>query len=358
MAATSLIPGLEEIVKNGSAEKRATAITKLAELFVQGSPIFGPQHVELFDGILIGLVPAAEPAARAGVALRLASLSNAPPGVVNFLAREDEIRIAGPLLSRSPLMSEELLMEIARAKGQAHLAAISERDMLAAPLTDVILRRADRDVVRVLAKNSGAAFSEAGYSGLINRAADDGVLALSLGQRDDISPEGLKELLSRSVDIVRRRMFETAKPKQRVAINQAMLEISSAPRARLVRRDFAPAQRLILALHQSGGLNEAALLNFAKEHKYEEAVAALSAMSGVRLMTVDQLILGDRYDPILLIARAIGLEWATARALIVLRLGPGKMPSPPDIEEARLNYERLSTTTAQRVLVFWRAREK
>jgi hypothetical protein len=34
------------------------------------------------------------------------------------------------------------------------------------------------------------------------------------------------------------------------------------------------------------------------------------------------------------------------------------MPSPPDIEEARLNYERLSTSTAQRVLVFWRAREK
>jgi uncharacterized protein (DUF2336 family) len=358
MAATSLIPELDEIVKNGSAEKRAAAITKLAELFVQGASIFGPEHVDLFDGILIGLVPSAEPAARAGVAARFASLPNAPPGVVNYLAREDEIRIAGPILSRSPLVNEKVLMEIARAKGQAHLAAISERDTLAAPLTDVILRRADREVVRVLAKNSGANFSAAGYSGLINRAVDDGVLALSLGQREDISPDGLKDLLSKSVDIVRRRMFETAKPKQRVAINQAMLEISSAPRARLVKRDFAPAQRLVLALHNSGGLNEAALLNFAKEHKYEEAVAALSAMSGVRLATVDQLILGDRYDPILLIARAIGLEWATARALIVLRLGPGKMPSPPDIEEARLNYERLSTTTAQRVLVFWRAREK
>jgi uncharacterized protein (DUF2336 family) len=358
MAATSLIPELDEIVKNGSAEKRAAAITKLAELFVQGASIFGPQHVDLFDGILIGLVPSAEPAARAGVAARFASLPNAPPGVVNYLAREDEIRIAGPILSRSPLVNEKVLMEIARAKGQAHLAAISERDTLAVPLTDVILRRADREVVRVLAKNSGANFSAAGYSGLINRAVDDGVLALSLGQREDISPDGLKDLLSKSVDIVRRRMFETAKPKQRVAINQAMLEISSAPRARLVKRDFAPAQRLVLALHNSGGLNEAALLSFAKEHKYEEAVAALSAMSGVHLATVDQLILGDRYDPILLIARAIGLEWATARALIVLRLGPGKMPSPPDIEEARLNYERLSTTTAQRVLVFWRAREK
>ncbi|BEV45523.1 DUF2336 domain-containing protein [Afipia carboxidovorans] len=358
MAAIPLILGLDEIVKHGSAKKRAATITKLSELFVQGAPIFGPQHVELFDGILIGLVPSAELSARAGVAARFASLSNAPPSVVDYLAREDEIQVAGPILSRSPLVTETALIEIARAKGQAHLAAISERDTIAAPVTDVILRRADREVVRVLAKNSGANFSQAGYSGLINRAAEDGVLALSLGQREDISPEGLKELLSRSVDVVRRRMFETAKPKQRIAINQAMLEISSAPRARLVKRDFAPAQRFILALHRSGGLNEAALLNFAKEHKYEEAVAAVSAMSGVPILTVDQLILGDRYDPILLIARGIGLEWATARALIVLRLGPGKMPSPPDIEEARLNYERLSSSTAQRVLVFWRARGK
>ena len=104
-------------------------------------------------------------------------------------------------------------------------------------------------------------------------------------------------------------------------------------------------------------MNEAALLEFAKQHNYEEAIAALSALSGVRLSTVDKLVLGDRYDPILILSRAIGVEWATTRALIVLRLGPGKVPSPPDIEEARVNFERLSSTTAQRVLGFWRARD-
>jgi hypothetical protein len=46
------------------------------------------------------------------------------------------------------------------------------------------------------------------------------------------------------------------------------------------------------------------------------------------------------------------------RALLVLRLGPGKMPAGPDIEEARINYERLSMATAQRVLTFWRLRDK
>jgi hypothetical protein len=45
------------------------------------------------------------------------------------------------------------------------------------------------------------------------------------------------------------------------------------------------------------------------------------------------------------------------RALVILRLG-GRMPAGPDVEEARLNYERLSPATAQRVLAFWRTRDK
>lgn len=356
-AAFSLIPELDEIVKNGTASKRAEAIARISDLFLQGAAHFETQHVALFDDILIGLVPATEIDTRVELAERLSRLDNAPPALVKQLAREDEIKIAGPLLSRSPLIDDPMLVDIARMKGQEHLAAISTRPVLSASVTDVIVRRGDREVVRSVAANAGAQFSESGYSGLIKRATDDGMLALAVGQREDLPAASLKLLLMKSVDIVRRRLFDVAKPKQKAAINQAMVEISGAPKAQLVTRDFAPAQRAVLALHHAGELNEASLLGFAKEHKYEEAIAALSALSGIRLSTVNQLVLGDRYDPILILGKSIGLEWATVRALVVLRLGPGKMPSPPDIEEARVNYERLSSVTAERVLGFWRTRE-
>ena len=113
------------------------------------------------------------------------------------------------------------------------------------------------------------------------------------------------------------------------------------------RRDFAPAQRTILALHGAGELNEAALLGFAKDHKYEELVAALSAMAAVKIATLDRLISGDRYDPILIVGKTIGLEWATVRALILLRLGKNRVASPADIEGARVNFARLMPSTAE-----------
>ena len=56
-------------------------------------------------------------------------------------------------------------------------------------------------------------------------------------------------------------------------------------------------------------------------------------MSGVKIATLDRLISGDRHDPILIVGKAIGLEWATVRALILLRLGPIRVPSPTDIEK-------------------------
>jgi len=234
---------------------------------------------------------------------------------------------------------------------------MSERSTLSTGLTDVILRRGEREVVRRAAGNAGAHFSQAGYSALIKRAGHDGVLTLTVGRRDDLSALQLKDLLAGSVDVIRRRLFEVVKPARQAAIKQAMSEISGVPEKVETRRDFAPAQRAILALHSAGELNEAALLGFAKAHKYEESIAALSALSAVKIATLDRLISGDRHDPVLIVGKAVGLEWATVRALILLRLGPARVPSPTDIENVRVNFARLMPSTAERVVNFWQTRE-
>lgn len=355
--AASLIPGLDEIVRQGDPMRLAEVVRRIAELFLEGAAHFGSEQVDLFDGILIDLVPHTAIPARADLAERLSVLANAPRTLVGQLAREDEISIAGPLLQRSAVLDEAGLIEIARMKGQGHLLAISERTKLSPDLTDVIVRRGDRDVVRRTAANAGASFSQAGYSSLIQRAGKDGVLTVALGQRDDLSDQQLKELLAGSIDAVRRRLFEVVKPGKRAAMGRAMSEISGIPERIQGRRDFAPAQRAVLALHRSGELNEAALLGFAKAYRYEESVAVLSAMSGVKIATLDRLMAGGRHDPVLILGKAIGLGWATVRAVVLLRLGPARVPSPADIEDLRANFVRLMPSTADRVVSFWQTRQ-
>lgn len=354
--ATSLIPGLDEIVKRGDPRRRSDVARAIAELFFQDASTLRPDVVDLFDNLLIDLVPHADLAARVDLAERFSQLANAPRHLVGQLARENEILVAGPVLRRSPLLDEPALIEIARLKGQGHLLAMTERPKLSAGLTDVLVERGDRDVIRRAAGNAGAVFSSGGYSELIKRAAQDGVLTLKIGQRDDLSGEQLKELLSGTLDVIRRRLSTVVKPERQAEIKRAIGAIEEASLPPGPRRDFSDAQRTVLGLHRGGHLGESALLGFAKAQKYEESIATLSAMSGVRLPVLDRLIAGDRYDPILILGRVLNLSWPTVRALIVLWYGPQQTPADADVEAARVNFARLMPSTAERVVNFWRSR--
>jgi uncharacterized protein (DUF2336 family) len=210
--ATTLIPGLDEIVRNGDPQRRDEAARRIADLFFQDAASLRPHHIDLFDEILLDLVPHAELITRAELAERLSLFGNAPRVLIGRLARENEILVAGPILRRSPVLDEAALLEIARVKGQSHLLAMSERPKLSPDLTDVIVERGDRDVVRRTAGNAGAKFSETGYTELIKRASQDGVLTLTVGQREDLSDKRLKQLLAGSLDVVRRRLFDVVKP--------------------------------------------------------------------------------------------------------------------------------------------------
>ena len=183
--ATSLIPGLDEIVRRGDPEASRRCRAANLPSVPQGAAHFRPDHVDLFDGVLIGLVPETE----------LPRAANSPNGcrARQCAARTGRTarargrdRIAGPLLRRSPVIDEQALVEIARLKGQAHLLAMSERPALSADLTDVIVAAAIATWCR-RGRQCGAEFSPAGYSTLIKRAGQDGVLTLAVGQRDDLS---------------------------------------------------------------------------------------------------------------------------------------------------------------------------
>src|SRR5947209_19833114 len=102
MTATALIPGLDDIIRNGDPKRRAEAARRIAALFLQDAAMLRPKHVDLFDGLLTDLVPHADITERAELAERLSLLANAPRMLVAQLARENEILVAGSLLRRSP----------------------------------------------------------------------------------------------------------------------------------------------------------------------------------------------------------------------------------------------------------------
>ncbi len=109
-------------------------------------------------------------------------------------------------------------------------------------------------------------------------------------------------------------------------------------------------------MHRAGRLNKEALLEFARTRKYEETVAVLSAISAIPVSAIDKIVSGERRDSILVLGKALGLDWPTVRALLALRSPEARISSATDLDLARANFERLAPATAQRVMKFWKGR--
>jgi hypothetical protein len=126
--------------------------------------------------------------------------------------------------------------------------------------------------------------------------------------------------------------------------------------ARVGPRDYSAAQRAVLGLSRAGRMNEATLLAFSSDGKYEETVAGLAVLAKVPINVVDRLIGGDRPDPVLILGKAAGFAWPTVKAIFSVR-ADGKRTSGEWLDEAFANYNRLSASTAQRVVRFWQVRQ-
>ncbi len=354
-ASASPIPELEDVIQTGSPQRRAEALKRITAFFLSGASRFNEDHVRLFDDVFGRLIAEIESKARAELANRLAPVGNAPVEVVRRLAKDDDIAVAGPVLQQSRRLAETDLLDIAKTKSQAHLLAISGRADIAEPVTDVLIRRGDREVVRTVAENREARLSEDSFTRLVDRAEKDGVLAEMVGLRPDIPPRLFRDLLLKATEVVQQRLFASARPETQAEIRRVLAKVSDEVGAKAAPRDYSAAQRAIEALRQEGKLDEAALVDFAKARKYEETIAALAALCAVPIEVVDRLMGGDRPDPILILCKSAGWGWPTVKAVIMAR-PTSKGTSSQGLDNAYSNFERLSPATAQRVMRFWQVR--
>jgi uncharacterized protein (DUF2336 family) len=352
----SLIAELEGAIKGGSEERRVDTLRRVTDLFLHDAGRLSDTQVEVFDDILCHLVKTIEIKAVAELSARLAGVDNAPVEAIRWLARNDEITVAGPVLTQSPRLSTADLVELARTKGQAHLLAISGRAQLQEAVTDQLLSRGNSAVTHKLAENAGARFSAAGFATLVRTAQSDETLTKSVGLRADLPPHVLRDLLLQATATVRHWLFAHAPVEARDQVQRVLADVSNKiGRETGALRDFAPAQQHVLKMHSMGDLDEVAILGFAIMRKYEETAACLSVLASAPIHLIDALMKSHRNDGLLVPCRAAGLAWPTVHGILKNRIGHRPI-SDAELARAKQDYDTLSQASAQRTLRFWQVR--
>src|SRR5579863_212213 len=177
----SIVGEIDTALTAASEAKGLDAVRRVTDLFLSSAGLYNSEQIELFDNVLGRLIRTIEIRAIADISARialaelstqLAPVSQAPPSVIRRLARNDEITIAGPVLTESARLSAEDLVEIAKTKSEQHLLAVSGR----------------------IINNPGARVSAAGFAIVLAQAESDPELAVETGIRADLPSELRQEL--------------------------------------------------------------------------------------------------------------------------------------------------------------------
>ena len=354
----SIIAELEDALSSGSSQKRVETLRQVTDLFLHDGERLSEEQVQVFDDVLCLLIDRVESRARAELSKRLARIDYAPFEVIQHLAWDDEIAVAGSVLANSSRLRTSTLVEIASTKGQDHLLAISGRINLPEAVTDVIVDRGERNVIRKLANNASARFSDAGYSSIVARADADDELVEILGLRIDLPLKFLRDLLRRATNEVRARLVSIAPPELQEEIKRILKTIAGAAGAETTSaRDFSRAEKLVKLLKDLNELDDAAVIKFAGANKFEEVAASLAILNKVPTDLMARLLEGPRSDLILIPCKSAGLDWLAVETILSNR--PLKRPiSEQTLKLAWKDYGKLSPETAQRTVRFWQVHNK
>src|SRR6202521_1381398 len=231
----SFLHELEVAVSRGSAESRERALWYATDVLIAGR--YTDDEIWMF-GEVIGLLERdIAVAARAQLAKRLARIDNAPIRIINKLAFDDSIDVAGPVLRQSERLDCSTLVANARSKSQLHLLAISQRKSISEDVTDVLVTRGNEEVVRSVAKNDGARFSDFGILQIIKRSESDSILVEQLGRRKDIPRHLFQQLIAKAADNVKKRL-ERERPEVATQIQTLVTDLTGA-----LHSKFGPASK-------------------------------------------------------------------------------------------------------------------
>ena len=98
---TGVLQEIQAAIAGGNVSDHGALLRHVTDLFIVGSAEHSEGELSLFDTVFNQLVVEIEISARAFLATRLAPVQSAPANIVRRLAFDDEVDVAGPILSQS-----------------------------------------------------------------------------------------------------------------------------------------------------------------------------------------------------------------------------------------------------------------
>lgn len=314
-AALLLARDKDEAVRAALAQRLATTVRN----FVPDSPTpVDPRFFEILD--LLARDRAGE--VRRTLAEAIKDAPHAPASLIDALACDRDIAVAGPVLRLSPVLSEAQLVKLVAAPAPGVLGAIAQRARLNEALSAQIAASGDEAAIAALLANPTATVDEATLDRLVEQAPSHPAWHPELVRRPSL-PARIIQRLATFVAVTLLRQLEQRKDLDGATRALIAAEIERRPRE---TSDEPPepasdsAAERVARLKDQGVLNEAAVTGALDAGDRAFVKAALAALSGLTPLIVDKIFDARSAKGIVAVTWKAGLSPRLATQ-IQLRLG-------------------------------------
>ena len=352
----SFLQELDDAVSGGSVESRQRALWYATDLLITGR--YTDDEIWMFGEIIGRLEQDIEEAARAQLAKRLARADNAPVKIINKLAFDDSIDVAGPVLRQSERLDSRTLIANARSKSQQHLLAISKRKSISEDVTDELVTRGNREVVCSVATNNGARLSNFGILHMIKRSETDSILVEQLGRRKDIPRHLFQQLIAKASDNAKKKI-ERERPEVASQLQNVMTDVTGVLHSKFgpASRSYFDAKKAVARQNREGNLNEGKIFEYAQSRKFEESAVGLSLLCSLPVDVVERTLIDKSRELALILAKALGFSWETTMSLLFLG-APDHRIASQHFDALRREFAGLNVDTCRSVLNAYQSRKQ
>lgn len=191
-AAQVLLADLDTALPQATESWRGMALRRIVDLFLTSAGRYSGDQVALFDAVMCRLMHKnIDRTLLVDVSSRLAPVADAPRGFLGSLARHIDPAISGPVLAQSTALTDQDIVEVAdRDRIDPNLLTkIAARAELSTAVTDIVLKRGNAAIYRMIIDNPKAQVSEAGFARVIMNLNGDKELASAINARADVPGE-------------------------------------------------------------------------------------------------------------------------------------------------------------------------
>ncbi len=358
MAAQTKLHDLIALAREPSSERRHELLREVTDLFFVAPDGRPPSELALFDDVLSQLAGEMEEAVRAELAERLADQPQPPRRLIARFA-VDAAPVAEPVLARSPALTEDDLLLVARTRGQDHLRAISRRFRVPEAVSDAIVERGDDATLHVLLRNENAELSRAAHEAAVDRATVNPDLHEAVVERRALPVDLLNEMYF----VVEARLRDRILEKNASIDPEALEAALEAGRKRVAARDgalppdYAAAEAAVRAMKAKGGLSAPVIASFLRAGETTKFLITLAEMADVDFHTARRILERRELDALAIVCKAADFDRSLFLTFAVLVLDRDVDAMGRAREYGQL-YADLPRDSACRTVRFWRMRRQ